>query len=169
MNHNYRKMKIIISLFLFLGLSINSSIGQTNAKKGKIQVYQVESDQMIIANKSSSFFVDCYWVETDETEGKVILNFEGIKHPTPPKAAYLILNIPNVQDASSVSGVIVNKGDKKIGSLSDVKADTYIQISLDFSELTAPKITLTLAGGGDDGLAISSKASGFGALLQFEY
>ncbi|HCT31446.1 MAG TPA: hypothetical protein DIW31_12145 [Bacteroidales bacterium] len=161
-------MKKLAILILLLVFAATVSFAQT-AKNGKIKVYNVTSDQMLTSNNMSSNYNDCYWVETDETEGKVVLNFENIKHPSKPKAAFLVINIPEVQDASSGTGVIVTIDGKKIGSIPNANANSFVYINLDPSALTSQKIKLILIGGGTDGLAISSKSSGFGPILQLEY
>lgn len=160
-----KKYSILLILAVF---AINVSLAQT-VKKGRTKIYYVKSDQMLTTNNSSGSFTDCLWVETDETQGKIILNFEGIYHPSPLKAAYLIINIPNVQDAGSTEGMFVTKDDKQIGSIKEAKGDTFIYVPLDITALNSQNIKLTLNGGGPDGLAISSKSSGFGPYLQFEY
>ncbi|RPH32054.1 MAG: hypothetical protein EHM93_11195 [Bacteroidales bacterium] len=159
-----------ISFILILALIGSASLAQSTSKRGKTQIYQVKSDKMIVANQSFGTFTDCLWVETDETQGKIILSFEGIIHPAPPKAAYLILNIPNEQDAQSATGLTVNNGDMVVGSIPNAQAETYIYIALNILGVNnSQNLTLTLIGGGPDGLAIASKASGFGAMIQFEY
>ncbi len=161
-------MKKQILLIITFAFVVSATFAQS-VKNGRTKIYYVKSDQMVTANNSSGSFTDCLWVETDETQGKIILNFEGIYHPSPLKAAYLILNIPNVQDAGSANGMFVTKDDKKIGSIKEAKGDTFIYVALDITALNSQNIKLTLNGGGPDGLAISSKSSGFGPYLQFEY
>ena len=147
-------MKKSATILMLLALIASISFAQT-IKQGRLKVYQVKSDQMLTCNNPFRGLTDCFWVETDESEGKIILNFESISHPSSPKVAYLIINIPNVQDGSSNTGLIVTLNGKKIGSIPNGTADSFVYISLDASAIISENITLTLIGGGIDGLVLS--------------
>lgn len=121
-------------------------------------------------------YLDAYWVETDETVGIVVLRFrdDRLSELQPCEEPFLEtfrlslkLTIPDVADAGSDDGVIVLYNGAEIGRIDKVSRGSNVEIQLDsFAVTPEEEILLVLEGGGPDGAAVSSKASGSGARLR---
>jgi hypothetical protein len=158
-------------LFALLFVLVAAAISAQNLNnKGLLKYVGVSSDVMNYVSGNYVPNANHHWVETDESYGEVVLTFETINHSTAPTMVSLILNIPQVTDAQSNTGVLVYLGNVLIGKANQASAGSNLRISLETSQLKkSGQLTLTLKGGGTDGLAICSKASGFGAVLEFVY
>ncbi|MFN8259293.1 MAG: hypothetical protein U0W24_26630 [Bacteroidales bacterium] len=163
-------MKKFFLVFAAFFSGIVTSQGQSINQTGFVKFFPVSSDEMKFTQ--SGFVPDgkIYWVETDESFGEVFLSFSNIAHPGNPTSASLIFNIPQVTDAQSSTGVNVYFENKVIGNAGQASSGSNLKINLDISLLKGKnQFTLVLKGGGPDGLAIFSKASGYGAYLEFIY
>lgn len=119
---------------------------------------------------------DIYWLETDETEGMIVLRFQDsrLNELVPCESPFyetyqlrLKLSIPDIPDAGSEDGLIVFYNGLEVGRMDRISAGSDIIIHLNPCTVTpVDEILLTLRGAGPDGLAIKSKASGSGAALQ---
>jgi hypothetical protein len=161
--------KILLAIGTFcLGMVISQ--GQTTNQTGFVKFFPVSSDEMKFTQNGFVPDGKIYWVETDESFGEVVLNFTNLAHPGNPTAANLIFNIPQVTDAQSSTGVNIYLENKLIGKANQATSGSNLKINLDISILRGKdQLTLVLKGGGIDGLAILSKASGYGAYLEFIY
>ncbi len=160
--------KLVLSVVVFC-LTANAVTSQSSNPKGMLKYYNCNSDKM---NYKEGFVPDAnhHWVETDESFGEVFLTFNYVNNSKTPTAVNLILNIPDVTDAQSNTGVVVYADNQIIGKASQVSANSSLKISLDLKQITGKnQIVLILRGGGADGMAILSKASGFGPVLEFVY
>lgn len=160
-----KKLMFIVLLWLVAGVTLS----QTSNPKGLVKYYNCNSDKM---NFKEGFVPDAnhHWVETDESFGEVFLTFNYILTSKIPTAVNLILNIPDVTDAQSNTGVVVYVDSQIVGKASQVAANSNVKISLDTKQLAGKnQIILVLRGGGTDGMAILSKASGFGPVLEIIY
>jgi hypothetical protein len=161
--------KIVFALFI-LSLTVHLAYGQSTNQPGLVKYFPVSSDEMKYTQNGYVPDANLYWVETDESFGEVILNFSGLNHPKTPVSANLILNIPQVSDAQSNTGVLVYFDNKLIGKAVQATANSNLKINLEINQLIGKtQFTLILKGGGIDGLAISSKVSGLGPVLEFAY
>jgi hypothetical protein len=161
--------KIFFSIVTFF-LGMVTIHSQSSNQAGFVKFFPVSSDEMKFTQ--NGFVPDgiIYWVETDETFGEVFLRFSNLSHPVNPASASLIFNVPKVTDAQSSTGVNVYFENKLIGSAGQASSGSNLKINLDISHLSGKnQLTLVLKGGGPDGLALFSKASGYGAYLEFNY
>ena len=163
-------MKKILIAFVGFCLAIYPLLGQSANQQGLVKFFPVSSDQMKFAQTGYVPDQNIFWVETDESFGEVVLNFNGISHPKLPSSANLIINVPLVTDAQSNTGVLVYIDNQLIGKAIQSSSNSNLKINLDIEAIKGKnQFTLLLKGGGNDGLAIYSKASGYEAFVEFVY
>ena len=158
-------MKKTVFLILLFALI---AIQPVFAKSGQLQILNVINDKNVVAEGGP--YSEHYWVETDGTRGVIHLTFPGQRKVTAKaKAVFLIINIPNIKDSGSNTGCEIVQNGKVIGKLSSGKPGSWVEIPLKKVDMSKTTIQFTIRGGGQDGLAIYSKASGFGPLLKLVY
>jgi hypothetical protein len=107
-------------------------------------------------------------LDKDESEGHLEVRFampvRGIK---PYEKTQLILNIPDIGDASSDEGVSIYYQGKKIGEVEKIEKNSVIKIDLDLRpDLNIGKtFSLMIKSNGNDGTYIYRWRSGWGVML----
>ena len=135
-------------------------------------VIPVTSDKSIV-RAGSETHDQYYWVETDQSRGRVELTFSDrrLSAMARPEAVTLRVFVPDVTNAQSKDYVDVFYVSKKVGSFKGGSPNTWIDVPLDSSLLSkrSSRWTLQLTPAGPDGLAIATKKSGNGAELRLAY
>jgi len=139
-------------------------------------VFPVYKDANLLLDREAASNV--FWVDGDDSEGEVILQFRDGRLATLPPCgglgggeahfqARLKLHTPNVKDTESEDGVDVYHRGWKVGSLTRASRNGWLTVDLDPCLLVLePEINLMLKARGDDGTGISPKLSGKGARLE---
>lgn len=163
-------MRKALKIFCYFGaiLFLFSNVAGADSAKGRVRYLNVISDKNIVVEGGP--YVEYYWVETDGTQGEIVLEFNNhFGNNISAKSASLFLNVADVKDAESRDGCsIVYKGNV-IGEISEGIRNHWYEIPL--MKFTPPqgKFTLKVKARGTDGLALYSKASAFGAVLKIQY
>jgi len=113
-----------------------------------------------------------YWLETDQTQGRIDLEFKDLRLSSLRPKIYvrLRLRIDNHEKAASTGTVEVYCGQRRVGSLRRAKADQWVEVNLDPKGIpNAMELKLRLIPRSVDGLAIRSKSTGMGPELRIRY
>ncbi|RPI95602.1 MAG: hypothetical protein EHM32_05395 [Spirochaetales bacterium] len=138
------------------------------ADTGQVRVLEALKDKNVVVEGGP--FIEHYWVETDGTKGVIHLTFPGVKTSSgAPRSISLIINIPDIEDSGSNTGCEIVYNGAVVGRLSKGSPNTWVDIPLENMSPGSGTIELVIRGGGEDGLAICSKASGLGPLLKVVY
>jgi hypothetical protein len=112
--------------------------------------------------------IDIAVIDEDGTKGQLEVYFAmpivGMK---PFDKAKLIMNIPDIGDASSANGVSIYYNDHKLGSCDKIEANTVVEIDLDLNPdlKYGRSFALTIKANGADNTYVYRWHSGWGVML----
>ncbi len=94
-----------------------------------------------------------YWLETDGTLGVLQVQFKLTPEQQKVKAWDVELKTANVDNAQSLTGVVVKHGDRQLGAVPRTSRHSLVRVPLAPGALPAT-CNLSLVGGGTDGVAV---------------
>lgn len=160
------------SIFLIVGFLCSSFLTAQIADKARY--INVLSDKNIRVNMEPQNCASCsensFIIDGNESLGYVELEFTGLRDFGQASRFQLIVNIADVEYAESNQGLSIYIEDKKVGTIQAVQRNRSFTVELLKSAIVDKNsVKIVLRGNGDDGIYISSKHSGFGAVLKLQY
>ena len=150
---------------------LTDSISLARPAKGEEILVPVTSDRNILSH-GRVVERGIYWGETDNKQGKPEFTFKDPRLGgfLGPVAASLRFHIADHRDAQSNGRFDIYCGKRRLGRILGAKANRWIEVDLESEKLPRQEqISLRLIARTADGLAVSSKASGFGAELRLKF
>ncbi len=138
------------------------------AESGQVRMVNVLKDKNVVVKGGP--YIEHYWIETDGTQGVIYLTFPEIDPSLgAPRSLSLIINIPSIKDSGSGTGCDVLYNGAVVGQLPKGNPGSWEEIHLKNMTLKKGKVELTIKPRGEDGMAVCSRASGFGPILKVVY